>query len=192
MPYFDAFFEDGDSFTIGNLEVTVELSAGPTLASISYLSGDAGFVHDTLMYPDSGSSRADFPGGNAAELWDSIQSILSRPGDMRLFVGHDYGKGDRKEPMWEATLALTGERRSLTCDAVMPLTRRLPVLGFYDGLCDMGIGLAKAGVQSLIRIGDAEAPHIIAAAVQSGYHAAMDLGEEVDIAKKYGRREHPV
>ena len=104
-PYFDAFFEDGDSFKIGNLDVTVELSTGHTLGSISYFAGDAGFVHDTLMYPDSGSSRADFPGGSAAELWDSIQSILSRPGDTRLFVGHDYGKGDRKEPAWEASVA---------------------------------------------------------------------------------------
>ncbi|TYB87946.1 MBL fold metallo-hydrolase [Oceaniovalibus sp. ACAM 378] len=104
-PHFDAFFEDGDSFDIGNLTVTVELSTGHTLGSISYFSGDAGFVHDTLMFPDSGSSRADFPGGSAAELWDSIQSILSRPDDTRLFVGHDYGKGDRKEPAWEATVA---------------------------------------------------------------------------------------
>ncbi|WP_206601085.1 hypothetical protein [Pseudophaeobacter leonis] len=99
-------------------------------------------------------------------------------------------QANQGEVILECTL--TGERRALTCDAVMPLTRRLPVLGFYDGLRDMGVGLAKAGVQSLIRIGDAEAPHIIAAAVQSGYRAAMDLGEEVDITQKYGRREHPV
>ncbi len=104
-PYFDAFFEDGVSFEIGKLTVTVELSTGHTLGSISYFAGDAGFVHDTLMFPDSGSSRADFPGGSAAELWDSIQSILSRPDDTRLFVGHDYGKDDRVEPAWEATVA---------------------------------------------------------------------------------------
>ena len=104
-PHFDEFFEDGDNFDIGDLNVTVELSTGHTLGSISYFVGDAGFIHDTLMYPDSGSSRADFPGGSAKELWDSIQSILSRSDDMRLFVGHDYGKGDRKEPVWEATVA---------------------------------------------------------------------------------------
>lgn len=104
-PFYDRFFEDGDSFNIGNVEVSVELATGHTLGSISYFAGDAGFVHDTLMYPDSGSSRADFPGGSAEELWDSIQSILSRPDDTRLFVGHDYGKGDREEPAWEATVA---------------------------------------------------------------------------------------
>lgn len=75
-PHFDEFFEDGDNFDIGDLNVTVELSTGHTLGSISYFVGDAGFIHDTLMYPDSGSSRADFPGGSAKELWDSIQSIL--------------------------------------------------------------------------------------------------------------------
>lgn len=104
-PYFDDFFEDGDSFAVGNLAVTVELATGHTLGSISYFSGDAGFVHDTLMYPDSGTSRADFPGGSAAELWDSIQAILARPDATRLFVGHDYGKDARKEPLWEATVA---------------------------------------------------------------------------------------
>lgn len=104
-PHYDRFFNDGDTFNIGNLSVSVELSTGHTLGSISYFAGDAGFVHDTLMYPDSGSSRADFPGGSAAELWDSIQSILSRPDATRLFVGHDYGKDDRKEPAWEATVA---------------------------------------------------------------------------------------
>jgi glyoxylase-like metal-dependent hydrolase (beta-lactamase superfamily II) len=104
-PFFDAFLDDGDTFQIGNLTVSVELSTGHTLGSISYFAGDAGFVHDTLMYPDSGTSRADFPGGSAEELWNSIQSILSRPDDTRLFIGHDYGKGDRTDPAWEATVA---------------------------------------------------------------------------------------
>ena len=76
--------------------------------------------------------------------------------------------------------------------AGIPLTRRLPVLGLYDGLRAMGDGLQEARIKSLQRIGDAEAPHIIAAAVQSGYRAAMDLGQQVDLAKKYGRREHTV
>jgi hypothetical protein len=66
---------------------------------------DAAFVHDTLMYPDAGTSRADFPGGNAEVLWDSIQAILALPGETRLFVGHDYGTDSRDEPMWEATVA---------------------------------------------------------------------------------------
>ena len=57
------------------------------------------------MQPDSGTSRADFPGGDTAELWDSIQEILSLPENTRLYIGHDYGAEGRDEPQWEATVA---------------------------------------------------------------------------------------
>lgn len=102
---FDRLFAEGETFHIGELETRVMLSPGHTLGSITYICGDAAFVHDTLMYPDSGTSRADFPGGDAAVLWESVQEILALPGNTRLFVGHDYGKDDRDEPMWEATVA---------------------------------------------------------------------------------------
>ena len=102
---FDHLFTAGETFRIGDLEAHVMLSPGHTLGSITYVCGDAAFVHDTLMQPDVGTSRADFPGGDTEQLWDSIQAILSLPGDTRLFVGHDYGTDNRKEPMWEATVA---------------------------------------------------------------------------------------
>jgi glyoxylase-like metal-dependent hydrolase (beta-lactamase superfamily II) len=102
---FDRLFKGGDTFPIGNLEARVMLSPGHTLGSITFVVGDAAFVHDTLMYPDAGTSRADFPGGSAAVLWDSIQEILSLPPETRLFVGHDYGTAERNEPKWEATVA---------------------------------------------------------------------------------------
>jgi glyoxylase-like metal-dependent hydrolase (beta-lactamase superfamily II) len=106
---FDRLFAEGDSFEIGRLPVRVMLSPGHTLGSITYVVGeDAAFVHDTLMYPDSGTSRADFPGGSASILYRSIQRILDLPDGTRLFVGHDYCK-DGREPMWEATIA---EQRS--------------------------------------------------------------------------------
>ncbi|OSP54840.1 MBL fold metallo-hydrolase [Pseudoruegeria sp. SK021] len=101
---FDHLFEDGETFKIGDLEVTVMLSPGHTLGSITYVCGDAAFVHDTLMQPDAGTSRSDFPGGSTAELWESIQEILALPGNTRLYIGHDYGTKDRKEPRWEATV----------------------------------------------------------------------------------------
>lgn len=101
---FDYLFKEGDSFNIGELNVKVWLSPGHTLGSITYIVGDAAFVHDTFMFPDSGTSRADFPGGSSKELWDSLQRILALPEDTRLFVGHDYGKGGR-DPQWEATVA---------------------------------------------------------------------------------------
>ena len=79
-------------------------SPGHTLASITYVIGDAAFVHDTLFMPDCGTARADFPGGSAARLWDSIQEILSLPDDTRVFIGHDY-QPDGREPKWESTVA---------------------------------------------------------------------------------------
>lgn len=101
---FDRLLGEGESFKVGEIPVSVMLSPGHTLASISLVAGDAALVHDTLMYPDSGSSRCDFPGGSADVLYETIQRILSLPEETRLFVGHDYAKGGR-EPAWEATVA---------------------------------------------------------------------------------------
>ncbi len=100
----DRLFAAGDRFMVGNLEVRVMLSPGHTLASITYVVGDAAFVHDTLMMPPSGTSRADFPGGSASELWDSIRAILALPPATRLFVGHDYPDSGR-QPNCMATVA---------------------------------------------------------------------------------------
>lgn len=102
--FWDRLFDDGDGFQVGDCEVVVTLSTGHTLASITYRMGDAVFAHDTFMVPDSGTSRADFPGGSSSELWGSLQAILSLPGDTRIFVGHDYGKGGR-DPACMATVA---------------------------------------------------------------------------------------
>lgn len=81
-------------------------SPGHTLASITYVIGDAAFVHDTLFMPDSGTARADFPGGSAKALWNSIQNILKLPDETRIFTGHDYQPGGRK-PLWETTVEET-------------------------------------------------------------------------------------
>ncbi len=100
----DRLFAAGDTFSIGTIEGRVIFSPGHTLASITYLVGDAAFVHDTLFMPDSGTARADFPGGNSGVLWRSIQEILALPDKTRLFTGHDYQPGGRK-PLWESTVA---------------------------------------------------------------------------------------
>jgi len=103
---FDTLLEDGDTFGIGNLEVRVMLSPGHTLGSITYVVGDAAFVHDTFMHVDTGTARADFPGGSAKELYASLQRILDLPDDTRLFIGHDYPPvDDRKDPAWEASVS---------------------------------------------------------------------------------------
>jgi len=100
----DRLFADGDTFSIGAIPVRVMHSPGHTLASITYVAGDAAFVHDTLFQPDTGSARADFPGGNAETLYDSIMAILALPDATRIFTGHDYKEGGRP-PAWETTVA---------------------------------------------------------------------------------------
>ena len=103
-PFWDHLFADGERFEIGSLAAQVVFSPGHTLASITYLIGDAAFVHDTLFMPDSGTARTDFPGGDAKQLWKSIQVILALPDETRVFTGHDYQPGGR-HPRWESTVA---------------------------------------------------------------------------------------
>jgi glyoxylase-like metal-dependent hydrolase (beta-lactamase superfamily II) len=100
----DRLFADGDTFKVGNIDARVMFSPGHTLASITYVIGDAAFIHDTMFMPDSGTARADFPGGSAKTLWKSIQAILTLPDETRLFTGHDYQPGGR-EPLWQSTVA---------------------------------------------------------------------------------------
>src|SRR6056297_1818591 len=101
---FDALFEDGDTYTIGTMPAFAIYTPGHTPACMTHVIGDAAFVGDTLFMPDGGSARADFPGGDAGQLYDSIQRVLSLPDDMRLFMCHDYGPNGR-DIRWETTVA---------------------------------------------------------------------------------------
>ena len=106
---FDQLFADGERFAIGGVEAEVIHTPGHTPACVSYHIGDAVFVGDTLFMPDYGTARADFPGGDAATLYRSIQRILALPDETRLFVGHDYlPETGRKAFAWETTV---GEQR---------------------------------------------------------------------------------
>ncbi|GES53164.1 MBL fold metallo-hydrolase [Rhizobium sp. NBRC 114257] len=100
----DRLFANAEIFKIGSIDGKVLFSPGHTLASITYVIGDAAFVHDTLFMPDSGTARADFPGGDALVLWKSIQGILALPEETRIFTGHDYQPYGRA-PRWESTVA---------------------------------------------------------------------------------------
>jgi len=101
---FDKLFKDGDTYQIGSMQAVVMHTPGHTPACMVHIAGNAAFIGDTLFMPDGGSARADFPGGDAAELYNSIQKILSLPDDMRLFMCHDYGPNGR-EIKWETTVA---------------------------------------------------------------------------------------
>jgi glyoxylase-like metal-dependent hydrolase (beta-lactamase superfamily II) len=100
---FDALFTEGDTYTIGNMTAFAISTPGHTPACMVHVIGNAAFTGDTLFMPDGGSARADFPGGDAGELYDSIQKVLSLPDDMRLFICHDYGPGGR-DIAWETTV----------------------------------------------------------------------------------------
>jgi glyoxylase-like metal-dependent hydrolase (beta-lactamase superfamily II) len=100
----DRLFVDGETFQLGSVSVKVIASPGHTLASVTYLMESNAFIHDTLLMPDVGTARADFPGGSARDLWRSIQRILELPDETRLFTGHDYPPKGR-ESAWESTVA---------------------------------------------------------------------------------------
>ncbi|MEM8729665.1 MAG: MBL fold metallo-hydrolase [Pseudomonadota bacterium] len=101
---FDRLFEDGDSYAVGGMQCYTIHTPGHTPACMVHVMGDAAFVGDTLFMPDSGSARADFPGGDAAILYESIQKVLSLPDEMRLFMCHDYGAGGSRDIRWETTV----------------------------------------------------------------------------------------
>jgi len=105
---FDALFADGDTYAIGNMQAMAIATPGHTPACMVHVVGDAAFSGDTLFMPDGGSARADFPGGDAGELYDSIQTLLSLPDEIRLFICHDYGPNGR-DIKWETTI---GEQKA--------------------------------------------------------------------------------
>lgn len=105
---FDRLFEDGDTYSIGEMQAFAIHTPGHTPACMVHVMGNAAFVGDTLFMPDGGSARADFPGGDAGTLYDSIQKVLSLPDEMRLFMCHDYAPNGR-DIAWETTV---GEERA--------------------------------------------------------------------------------
>jgi glyoxylase-like metal-dependent hydrolase (beta-lactamase superfamily II) len=101
---FDHLFKDGERFSIGSLDAEVLYTPGHTPACVSYRIGDAVFVGDTLFMPDYGTARADFPGGDARKLYQSIHRLLSLPPQTRLFMCHDYKAPGRDAYAWETTV----------------------------------------------------------------------------------------
>ena len=93
---FDRLFEDGDTYLIGTMSVSVMHTPGHTPACMTHVIGDAAFVGDTLFMPDGGTARADFPGGDARILFRSIKRVLALPPQTRLFMCHDYGPNGRR------------------------------------------------------------------------------------------------
>lgn len=102
---FDSLFEEGELFPLGTTEIRVMHTPGHTPSCLTYVIGDVAFVGDTLFMPDFGTARADFPDGDAATLYHSIQRIFELPANTRLFMCHDYKAPGRDEYAWETTVA---------------------------------------------------------------------------------------
>jgi glyoxylase-like metal-dependent hydrolase (beta-lactamase superfamily II) len=102
---FDQLFSDGDTIEIGNISGRVIATPGHTPACVTFVIGDSAYVGDTLFMPDFGTSRTDFPGGSAQQLYGSIQKILALPDSTRLFMCHDYKAPGRDVYAWETTVA---------------------------------------------------------------------------------------
>lgn len=101
---FDHLFVDGETFKLGQIEAIALHVPGHTPADMAFIFGDAAFVGDTIFMPDFGTARADFPGGDARQLFRSIRRLLSLPNDTRLFLCHDYKAPGRDVFAWETTV----------------------------------------------------------------------------------------
>ena len=115
---FDHLFKDGERFNIGDLTAEVLYTPGHTPADISYRIEDAVFVGDTLFMPDYGTARADFPGGDAHQLYRSIKRLQALPPETRLFMCHDYKAPGRDQYAWETTVREQREKNVHVRDGV--------------------------------------------------------------------------
>jgi len=107
---------DGDEVRFGSERLEVLHTPGHTEGSVCYLwRGAAQRPADNTTHPDrvrnavftgdtlfiGGCGRADFQGGDAGELYDSITDTLFRlPEETRVYPGHDY-KGNRVSTIGE-------------------------------------------------------------------------------------------
>lgn len=100
---FDRLLVEGDLLNVGQMEIRVIETPGHTGDSVTYLVEDAAFIGDTLFAPGFGTARCDFPGGNAGQLYDSIQKLYQLPAETRLFLCHDY-PAEGQQPRCEVTV----------------------------------------------------------------------------------------
>jgi glyoxylase-like metal-dependent hydrolase (beta-lactamase superfamily II) len=101
---FDQLFSDGDKFHLGNMPVMCLHVPGHTPADLAYIIGDCAFIGDTLFMPDYGTARADFPGGDARQLFKSIRRLLALPEETKIYLCHDYKAPQRDRFVWETTI----------------------------------------------------------------------------------------
>ncbi len=141
---FDRLLTDGDELSLGGMHIQVMHTPGHTPACKTFVVGDAAFVGDTLFMPDFGTARCDFPGGDAAVLYQSIQKIFSLPGDTRLFMCHDYKAKGRDEFAWETSVAEQREKNVHIHDGIS----EAEFVAFREGR-DKELGVPKLIIPSI-------------------------------------------
>jgi glyoxylase-like metal-dependent hydrolase (beta-lactamase superfamily II) len=153
---FDQLLSNGDTIDVGGIAGKVIATPGHTPACVTYVFGDAAFVGDTLFMPDFGTARTDFPGGDASELYDSIQNILALPDDTRLFMCHDYKAPGRDEYAWETSVRAQRDSNIHIND----LVSRDEFIAMREGR-DAQLGMPKLilpSIQVNVRAGELPAP----------------------------------
>jgi glyoxylase-like metal-dependent hydrolase (beta-lactamase superfamily II) len=153
---FDQLLHDGDTVDVGGIAGKVIATPGHTPACVTYVFGDAAFVGDTLFMPDFGTARTDFPGGDASELYASIQNILALPDDTRLFMCHDYKAPGRDEYAWETSVRAQRDSNIHIND----LVSRDEFIAMREGR-DAQLGMPKLilpSIQVNVRAGELPAP----------------------------------
>lgn len=141
---FDRLLTDGDELPLGSMHIQVMHTPGHTPACKTFVVEDAAFVGDTLFMPDFGTARCDFPGGDAAVLYQSIQKIFSLPGDTRLFMCHDYKAKGRDEFAWETSVAEQREKNVHIHDGIS----EAEFVAFREGR-DKELGVPKLIIPSI-------------------------------------------
>lgn len=101
---FDRLIADGEQLMVGEIPLIALHVPGHTPADLAYVVGDAAFIGDTMFMPDYGSARADFPGGDAAELYRSVRRLMRLPDETRVYLCHDYKAPNRDHFVWETTM----------------------------------------------------------------------------------------
>ena len=152
---FDHLFTDGETMVVGEMRGHTMLVPGHTPACVAYRFGDAVFVGDTMFMPDVGSARCDFPGGDARQLYASIQKILSLPPQTRLFMCHDYPPAGR-EVAFETTVAEQRRKNIHTHEGISE-DQFVHMRTTRDATLDMPVLILPA-VQINIRAGQLPAP----------------------------------
>jgi len=115
-------------------------------------------------------------GGYTYDRWRA-QTRLMEMG-VSLQVSHSLQSFDGRQAVMSCNY--TGRELLIEAEALVLVTARKPVDDLYHALQRKITEGAGASVQTLKRIGDCDAPAIIAAAVFTGHRYARELEEELD------------